>query len=97
MAVSVKIKTQPICEPVSVDLLKKQLYLPLALGKSHGCMLDLYVDGSSSYPLTFPLSPSLPGYNNDGTQTTNIYYTIENFSSGSHTVQAQITFNSTQS
>ena len=77
--------------------LSRPFTVPLGLGKSHGCMVDLYVDGTSSYPLTFELSPALPGYNDDGTQSTNIYYTIENFSSGSHTVQAQITFNSTQS
>ena len=40
MAVSLKIKTQPICEPISRDLLKKQLYLSTNLDDD---LLDVYI------------------------------------------------------
>jgi len=46
MAVSLRIKTQPICEPVSKDLLKNQLYLSTSLDDS---LLDVYIQAAREY------------------------------------------------
>lgn len=64
----------------TADAVRSNL-VPPTPGTQHGCIADFYLDTSDKY--TWMCSPSVPGFNNDGTQAATIYAAITNLSLGS--------------
>lgn len=65
--------------------------VPLALGTQHGCLLDLYIDQSIA-TTPFTLSPPVVGSNDDGSQVTTIYASVQNIDTTTQTIQVTISY-----
>lgn len=65
--------------------------VPLQLGTSHGCLLDLYIEQNLAVT-PFQLSPPVVGSNNDGPQTATIYAAVTSFETTTQNIQATISY-----
>ena len=65
--------------------------VPLALGYSTSCLLDLYID-QNIVITPFLLTPPILGSNGDSAQTTTIYASVSNIVNASATIQVSITY-----